>query len=92
LNHRNIMTVHCLGARQGVPYLVCELLKGQTLREELRKGPLPLRKTVDYPPRRSEESTSRERLKKGSDEFWGAQGEEIGLGNTQKALHASESR
>jgi serine/threonine protein kinase/tetratricopeptide (TPR) repeat protein len=48
LNHPNIMAVYRLGTHQGVPYLVSELLEGQTLREELRKGPLPLRKAIDY--------------------------------------------
>jgi eukaryotic-like serine/threonine-protein kinase len=48
LNHPNILAVHQLGTYEGMPYLVSELLHGETLRETLRRGPLPLRKAVDY--------------------------------------------
>ena len=40
LNHPNILAVHQFGAYQGAPYLVSELLEGETLREELKRGPL----------------------------------------------------
>ncbi len=36
------------GTYEGKPYLVSELLEGETLRERLYKGPLPVRKTIDY--------------------------------------------
>jgi eukaryotic-like serine/threonine-protein kinase len=48
LNHPNILVVHHMGRFRGVPYLVSELLEGETLRERLKKGPLPLRKVIDY--------------------------------------------
>jgi eukaryotic-like serine/threonine-protein kinase len=48
LNHPNILVVHHMGLFRGVPYLVSELLEGETLRERLKKGPLPLRKVIDY--------------------------------------------
>jgi Tol biopolymer transport system component len=48
LNHPNILAVYQLGSYQGMPYLVSELLEGRTLTEAIRRGPLPLRKTIDY--------------------------------------------
>ncbi len=48
LNHPNILAVYQMGAYEGVPYLVSELLEGETLRETLRRGPLPLRRAIDY--------------------------------------------
>ena len=37
LNHPNILTVHDVGTHEGVPYVVTELLSGETLRELLRR-------------------------------------------------------
>jgi Tol biopolymer transport system component len=49
LNHPNIVAVYRFGTRNGnTPYLVTELLQGQTLRERLKQGTIPVRKTVDY--------------------------------------------
>src|ERR1700756_2043243 len=48
LNHPNILAVYDLGTQDGAPYIVSELLEGETLRDKLRGGPLPLRKAVDY--------------------------------------------
>jgi eukaryotic-like serine/threonine-protein kinase len=48
LNHPNILAVYQMGNYEGVPYLVSELLEGKTLAEALRRGPLPLRKALDY--------------------------------------------
>src|SRR6266581_3476550 len=48
LNHPNILAVYQMGTYAGVPYLVSELLEGKTLSESLRRGPLPLRKAIDY--------------------------------------------
>jgi serine/threonine protein kinase len=48
LNHPNILVVYQMGTFGGDPYLVSELLEGETLRERLKKGPLPLRKVIDY--------------------------------------------
>jgi eukaryotic-like serine/threonine-protein kinase len=51
LNHPNILTIHDAGLHEGTPYLVSELLEGDTLREILaraRKAPLPPRKAMEY--------------------------------------------
>ena len=48
LNHPNILAVHQMATYEGAPYLVSELLQGATLREELKRGPLPLSIALDY--------------------------------------------
>jgi serine/threonine protein kinase len=48
LNHPNILAVHQLGTYEGAPYLVSELLEGETLREQLKRGRLAVRKAIDY--------------------------------------------
>lgn len=47
LNHPNLLTVYDVGNHDGTPYLVSELLQGETLRDRLQRGPLPPRKAVD---------------------------------------------
>jgi eukaryotic-like serine/threonine-protein kinase len=47
LNHANILAVFQMGTWEGAPYLVSELLEGSTLREQLVRGPMPLRKALD---------------------------------------------
>ena len=48
LNHPNILAVYDIGTQDSSPYIVSELLEGESLRERLRSGPLALRKAVDY--------------------------------------------
>jgi len=48
LNHPNILTIHDAGVHEGTPYLVSELLEGNTLRDEMGRTALPLRKAVEY--------------------------------------------
>ncbi len=48
LNHPNILAVFQMGTFEGAPYLVSELLEGETLREQLRRRRIPVRKAVDY--------------------------------------------
>jgi hypothetical protein len=47
LDHPNVLVVHDVGAHEGQPWIVTELLDGESLRERLREGRLPPRKTVD---------------------------------------------
>jgi len=48
LNHPNILAVHQLGTYAGTPYLVSELLEGETLREQIRRGRIAQRRVIDY--------------------------------------------
>ena len=48
LNHPNILAIYDIGEWEGAPYIVSELLLGDTLRERLRNGALPPRKAVDF--------------------------------------------
>jgi Tol biopolymer transport system component len=48
LNHPNILGVYDIGTHDGAPYVVSELLDGETLRERIGDSPLPRRKAVDY--------------------------------------------
>ncbi len=48
LNHPNITAVHDIGTHEDAPYVVQELLEGETLRAVLSGGRLPQRKIIDY--------------------------------------------
>jgi serine/threonine protein kinase/tetratricopeptide (TPR) repeat protein len=48
LNHANICTIHDIGEQDGRPYLVMELLRGETLKEALRKGALSVSEVVTF--------------------------------------------
>jgi Tol biopolymer transport system component len=48
LNHPNIMAVHDLGSHEGAPYIVTELLEGETLRARMSGGAIAVRKATDY--------------------------------------------
>jgi Tol biopolymer transport system component len=48
LNHPNILAVFDIGTNDGSPYVVSELLEGETLRERLRGGSIAARKVLDY--------------------------------------------
>ena len=48
LNHPNILAVYDVGVHDGAPYIVSELLQGQTLRAWLSDGPIPVRTALDY--------------------------------------------
>ena len=44
LNHTNILSIFDIGEDRGTPYVVFELLEGETLRARLQKAPLSMRK------------------------------------------------
>jgi len=48
LSHPNIVAIYDIGMHNGAPYIVSELLEGQTLRQRLFEGPVPLRQVADY--------------------------------------------
>src|SRR5438045_7865695 len=48
LNHPNILTIFDVGDQDGTPYIVSELLEGETLRQRLASGTLGQRKAIDY--------------------------------------------
>jgi Tol biopolymer transport system component len=47
LSHPNIVSVYDIGTTDGQPYIVSELLDGETLRERLGRGPLAPRRAVE---------------------------------------------
>ena len=52
LNHPNLLTIFDTGKQDGRPYIVTELLEGETLRSHIRDDDtavrLPVRKAIDY--------------------------------------------
>jgi eukaryotic-like serine/threonine-protein kinase len=48
LNHPNILAVYDVETHDGAPFVVYELLEGETLRQRLRGGALSSRKAIDY--------------------------------------------
>ena len=48
LNHPNILVIYHVGVDDGSPYIVSELLEGETLRDKVAGGAVPQRKALDY--------------------------------------------
>jgi eukaryotic-like serine/threonine-protein kinase len=48
LNHPNLTSVHDVGTHEGAPYVVQELLEGESLRAVLAGGKLSTRRAIEY--------------------------------------------
>jgi serine/threonine protein kinase len=48
LNHPNIVAVHDVGSHEGTPYVVTELLQGETLRERMSRGRVTTSQALDW--------------------------------------------
>jgi hypothetical protein len=48
LSHPNVVALYDVGLHDGKPYFVTELLQGDSLRERLAKGPIPLALALDW--------------------------------------------
>jgi serine/threonine protein kinase len=48
LNHPNSLAIHDFGEHEGSPYIVTEFLEGETLRDRLRAGAMPVRKAIEF--------------------------------------------
>jgi Tol biopolymer transport system component len=48
LNHPNIVAVHDAGVHEGVPFIVTELLEGETLRQRMNGRPLSARPAIEF--------------------------------------------
>ncbi len=48
LNHAHICTLYEIGEHDGQPYLVLELLEGETLKARLRRGAVPPEQTIEW--------------------------------------------
>jgi Tol biopolymer transport system component len=47
LSHPNIVAVYDVGDQDGVSYIVSELVEGESLRDLIDRGPVPLRKAIE---------------------------------------------
>jgi len=48
LNHPNVLAIYDVGTHEGSPYIVSELLEGETLRDRIEGTALPPRKAMEY--------------------------------------------
>jgi Tol biopolymer transport system component/serine/threonine protein kinase len=48
INHPHICTVYDIGEHEGQPFLVMELLEGETLKRGLSRGPVPLSELLEW--------------------------------------------
>jgi serine/threonine protein kinase len=47
LNHPNIVSVYDIGAQDGLAYIVSELIEGESLRDIVQRGPMPVSRLLD---------------------------------------------
>jgi serine/threonine protein kinase len=47
LNHPNILAVYDVGVEDGISFIITELVDGTSLREEVARGPLPIKRLLD---------------------------------------------
>src|SRR4051812_23227779 len=48
LNHPNVVALYDIGLEDGKPYIVTELLQGESLRERLSKGAISVAVALDW--------------------------------------------
>src|SRR5262250_3794683 len=48
LNHPNLVAVYDVGVQDGAAYFITELLKGESLRERLSRGRIPMQTALDW--------------------------------------------
>jgi serine/threonine protein kinase len=48
INHPNIVSVYDVGSEKGLPYVVSELLRGETLRRRMSRGPLTVQAAIGF--------------------------------------------
>ena len=47
LSHPNILAIHDVGREQGISFVVLELLEGETLRDQVRREPIPWQNALE---------------------------------------------
>src|SRR5215510_3216300 len=47
LNHPNIVTIHEIDQADSIPFITTEFIDGETLRQRMRRGPLPWNEILD---------------------------------------------
>jgi eukaryotic-like serine/threonine-protein kinase len=48
LNHPNLVAVYDFGSHEGAPYFITELLQGESLRQRLSRGRIPLQSALEW--------------------------------------------
>jgi len=48
VNHPNIVAVYDVGSEEGMPFVVSELLRGETLRARMKEGAVPVHAAIGY--------------------------------------------
>src|SRR5204863_2015008 len=48
LAHPNVLVIYDVGREDGTPYIVSELLEGESLAERLARGPIPVPRALEW--------------------------------------------